>query len=168
VHFTHHKLSEAEFFIELLEATQERITSLTRNSSLEDEASFLFAGVLNAFYSALEQWKQHVQADDYNGFVAKYPEIYSHSHKGGWRSTTVHVRHVPMSYAGYIRPVNPELPMEFVPPPKIASPELLNDQVDPGSAAYYYLDFRGKRYAVAAFAREHLEELRAFMEAREP
>lgn len=166
--FTHPKLREAEFFIELLEATQERTESLTRNSSLEEEASFLFAGVLNAFYSALEQHGQSVEPDNYKIFITTYPEIYSHAHRGGWRSTTVHVRHVPMSFAGFIRPENIEVPMEFVSPPKLASKELLNDEVDPSCAPHYYLDFRGKRYAVTEFARKHLDELRAFMESGNP
>lgn len=164
VPFSHPKLSEAQFFIELLEATQERVTSLTHSCTLEEEASFLFAAVLNGFYSALEQWRQYVATADYQAFVARYPEIYSHSHKGGWRSTTVHVRHLPMSYAGYIPPPNPEIQIEFNVPPKLASPELLKDQVDSSNAKHFYLDFRGKRYGVASFSREHLEELRVFME----
>jgi hypothetical protein len=161
--FTHPKLREAEFFIELLEATQERIESLTRDCSLEEEASFLFAGAINAFYSALEQYRKHFEKDAYCAFIKKHPEIYSHSHKGGWRSTTVHVRHVPITFAGYIRPDSVEVPMEFVRPSRLASKELLNDEVDPSRAPHYYLDFRGRRYAVAKFARTHLGELRAFM-----
>jgi hypothetical protein len=164
--FSHPKLSEAEFFIELLEATQQRTTSLTRNSTLAVEASFIFAGVLNAFYSALEQWKEHVSAIDYQNFIKKFPEIYSHSHKGGWRSTTVHVQHVPISYAGYIPPNNREIPIDFEPPPKLASPEVLNDEIDSVHVPYYYMDFRGKRHQVASFAREHLETLREFMATR--
>lgn len=163
--FSHPKLDEAAFFIELFEATQERVESLTRNVSLEEEASFLFSAVLNAFYSAIEQWRSHIKDKAaYHAFVENNPEIYSHSHKGGWRSTTVHVSHVRISYAGYIPPKGGEVNLEFVPPPKLASPKILNDEVDLKFAPYYYVDYRGQRREVAALSREHLSELRDFME----
>ena len=165
MNFSHPKLREAEFFIELVEATQERVESLTRSATLEEEASFLFSAILNAFYSALEQCRERIKDKAiYHSFVDRFPEIYAHSHKGGWRSTTVHVRHVPISYAGYVPPSGGEVELIFSPPPKLASPEVIQDQVDLKSVPYYYVDYRGKRHEIAAFASEHLHQLRAFME----
>lgn len=48
------KLQEAAFFIELLDALQERGESLTHLEDVEAEASFLYAAILNAFYSVVE------------------------------------------------------------------------------------------------------------------
>ncbi|MCX7258510.1 MAG: hypothetical protein NTZ64_17835, partial [Polaromonas sp.] len=127
--FAHPKLAEAAFFIELFEATQERTESLTRTFDLETEASFLFSAIMNSFYSALEHWRNTTKYKPaYNTFVAKYPEIYSHSHFGGWRSTTVHVRHMSISYAGYIPPKGGEVNLVFSAPPKLAEANFLEDK----------------------------------------
>ena len=48
------KLQEAAFFIELLHALQERGSSLTHLEDTAAEASFLYAAILNAFYSVVE------------------------------------------------------------------------------------------------------------------
>ena len=95
--YSHPKLAEAAFFIELLEATQERSESLTLGADLQTEAWYLFSAILNSFYSVLDQWRMSDRLNNeasYKAFVDQHPEIYSHSHSGGWRSTTVHVSHI--------------------------------------------------------------------------
>lgn len=162
--FTHPKLSEAAFFIELFEATQERTESLTRDSDLETEASFLFSAIMNSFYSALEHWSNTTKDKPaYNAFVKMYPEIYSHSHSGGWRSTTVHVRHMPITFSGYVPPKGREVPLVFKAPPKLASREVLEDRVDLRFQPLYYVEYKGELLEVVALSRKHLSELEKFI-----
>lgn len=163
--FAHPKLPEAAFFIELFEATQERTESLTRNFDLETEASFLFSAIMNSFYSALEHWKNNTKNKPaYNAFVEKYPEIYSHSHFGGWRSTTVHVRHMPITFAGYVPPQGGEVHLVFKAPPKLASRDVLEDKLDLRFQPLYYVEYKGELKEVVAFSRKHLSELASFIE----
>ena len=163
--FTHPKLSEAAFFIELFEATQERTESLTRDFDLETEASFLFSAIMNSFYSAIEHWRNTTKDKPaYNAFTERYPEIYSHSHFGGWRSTTVHVRHMPITYAGYVPPKGGEVHLVLSAPPKLASREIIEDRVDLCFQPLYYVEYRGDLKEVVEFSRRHLSELAAFIE----
>jgi hypothetical protein len=80
---SHRKLQEAAFFIELLHALQERGTSLTHLDDSESEASFLYAAVLNAFYSVVEIMRK--EGYDTRPFKALHPMIYADGSKGGER-----------------------------------------------------------------------------------
>ncbi|MBQ0922187.1 hypothetical protein KBW71_27475 [Hydrogenophaga aromaticivorans] len=156
----HPKLKEAEFFIELFVATQERGESLTRNANLLEEASYLFSAIMNAFYSALDQWRTTTKNEvAYKEFVAKFPEIYSHSHHGGWRSTTVHVQHLPIAHSGYIPPKGGQVDLVFSHPPKLSDREKRKGSVDLVFHPRYYVEYRGEMKEVVAFSRKHLGEL---------
>lgn len=164
----HLKLAEAAFFIELFEATQERTESLTRGSDLETEASYLFSAIMNSFYSALDQWRDPAtNKKGYEAFVKQNPEIYSHSHFGGWRSTTVHVCHIPITHAGYIPPKGGEVSLVFSAPPKLASTEIVEGRVDLTFSPYYYVAYRGELKEVVSFARAHLHKLTVLIEFNE-
>lgn len=92
------KLTEAAFFLKLLEALELRNESMTHENSREVEASFLFSAVLNAFYSALHQWKKNAgNHAAYEAFKKEHPEIHASSQQHGWRNLTVHEAHVPIS-----------------------------------------------------------------------
>jgi hypothetical protein len=167
--YHHPKLAEASFFIELFQATQERTESLTRGADLATEASFLFSAILNSFYSAVDQWRMSDRTKNeapYKAFVERHPEIYSHSHFGGWRSTTVHVKHIPISYAGYIPPKGREVDLVFSMPPKLASNEVVEDRVDLRFLPYYYVEYKGEMKEVVAFSNAHLEQLAALIESQ--
>ncbi len=163
--FPHPKLNEAAFFIELFAATQERGESLTRSADLITEASFLFSAIMNAFYSALDQWKAATKDQTaYKAFVAKYPEIYSHSHFGGWRSTTVHVQHMSISHSGYIPSKGGQVDLVFSHSPKLAVKVSNKGSVDLHFHPLYYVDYRGELKEVIAFSSEHLSELAKLLE----
>lgn len=156
----HPKLNEAAFFIELFAATQERSESLTRNTDLITEASFLFSAIMNAFYSALDQWKTTTKdVATYKAFIEKYPEIYSHSHFGGWRSTTVHVQHIPISHSGHVPPKGNQVDLVFSHSPKLAARESKPGSVDLHFHPLYYVEYRGELKEVVAFSRKHLGEI---------
>jgi hypothetical protein len=162
---THPKLTEAAFFIELFEATQERKESLTYNGSREEEASFIFSAILNAFYSALDQWRSVTKKDtQYKHFVNNYPEIYSHSHYGGWRSTTVHVRHISISHTVYAPQKNGKVNLNFQVSPKLAEANTSENQVNLNFSPRYSVEYRGELHEVAAFSRFHLRELTELMQ----
>lgn len=165
--FAHPKLSEAAFFIELFEATQDRTESLTRNADLKTEASYLFSAIMNSFYSAIEQWRRSTKRElEYKAFIKKFPEIYSYSHYDGWRSVTVHVRHVPISHAEYLPPKDGEVSMEFSPTPKLASSDLVEDRSDSRFQPVYYVEYKGNLREVVSLTRQHLIDLANLIEPK--
>lgn len=66
------KLQEAAFFIELLHALEKRNEPLTNVDDSETEASFLYAAILNAFYSTVEIMRK--EGHHTRDFKAKHPE----------------------------------------------------------------------------------------------
>lgn len=167
--YQHDKLNEAAFFIELLEATENRSDTLTKGHSLEAEASYLLSAVLNAFYSAIDPWGR-IKANQVKSkeFQNLYPEIYSHSHHGGWRSTTVHVKHLQVEHH---KPEEPSgnLLLLFGPKPKLSQQSVnpdgtLNLKISPR----FSLKYRGKWYYAAQFAKQHLAHLAHIIEPEHP
>lgn len=156
------KLAEAAFFIELFEATEQRAESLTHNSDPKTEASYLFSAILGAFYAALDQWhRANRDKARYDAFTKKHAVIYGHSDRGGWRNTTVHVRHLEISHAGYIPNAGGRVTLVFGAPPKLATP------LRPGQLVFtpsYYVEHSGKMVEVVSFSRAHLAELAALIE----
>ncbi len=102
------KLEEAQFFLELLDALDLRRRSLTRAGDTAKEASYLFAAVLNSFYSAVAIMRDK-EGIDVKAFVAANPEIYARAKDGGERAKTVHVRHTDAAFSGYIPPKGNEV-----------------------------------------------------------
>ena len=114
------KLQEAAFFIELLHALQERGDSLTHLGDLDAEASFLYAAILNAFYSVVEIMR--VEGHDTRSFKTAHPVIYADGSKGGERAKTVHISHTEVDLAGYEPPPGNEVNFIFRQHPKLFPP----------------------------------------------
>lgn len=89
------KLREVEFFIELLQVLEVRGESLTSENDPAIEASFLYAAILNAFYSVVEVMK--TEGIDTKDFRESHPWIYAYGSKDGERAKTVHLCHIEAS-----------------------------------------------------------------------
>ena len=153
------KLAEAAFFLELFEALELRDESLTHSHSQETEASFLFSGVLGAFYAALDQWHRKTGNNKvYQDFKKRHPELHGNTEQGGWRNLTVHLSHVTISETNLVPTLALDLHVrvgrtklgqcEDVPfaPVQVHRPE-------------YCVNYRGQVRPVLVFCKEHLAEL---------
>lgn len=100
------KISEANFFLELITALEKRGNSLTHHDNPDEEASFLLSAVLNTLYSATEMLggKQEPMVKK---FRESHPLFYAGSGKGGLRNTTVHVTHVEAASLGRLPQKSP-------------------------------------------------------------
>ena len=157
------KLQEAAFFIELLHALQERGDSLTHLGDLDAEASFLYAAILNAFYSVVEIMR--VEGHDTRSFKAAHPEIYADGSRGGERAKTVHISHTEVALAGYEPPPGNEVNVIFRQHPKLVPPP---PRV-PGRADlvfrpeyYFHVQLLGKRVNALDFCQMHYFMLRDY------
>lgn len=161
------KLQEAAFFIELLHALQERGSSLTHLGDSKAEASFLYAAILNAFYSVVEVMRK--EGHDTRPFKARYPMIYADGSKGGERAKTVHISHTEVDLAGYEPPANNQVALIFRHPPKLVSPP----QRVPGRADlilkpeyYFYVELLDRRVSALQFCEHHYSELHSYHTAK--
>jgi len=158
------KLQEAAFFIELLHALEERGAPLTWCDDPSLEASFLFAAILNAFYSTIAMMeKEGVNA---KAFRAAHPAIYAHGR--GERAKTVHTAHVETVHSGYIPPRGDKVVLTFRRPPRLAPVK----ESAPGCADlhfraehYMHIEMTGENVHALQFCEEHLAELTAFRAA---
>jgi hypothetical protein len=160
---SHHKLQEAAFFIELLHALQERGSSLTHLGDSDAEASFLYAAILNAFYSVVEVMRK--EGHDTRPFKTLHPMIYADGSKGGERAKTVHIGHTEVDLAGYEPPSSGQGVLIFRRPPKLV-PLLPREQ---GQAElvfkpeyYFYVELLGRRVNALEFCEDHYSELHAY------
>jgi hypothetical protein len=127
------------------------------------EASFLFAAVLNSFYSAVAIMRDE-EGVDVEPFVTAYPEIYARAKHGGERAKTVHVKHTDTAFSGYIPPPPHAVNFDFR-----ATPRLIEEARVPGRADfvlgpdhYMFIELRGKLENVTDFCYEHFYKLKAF------
>jgi hypothetical protein len=160
---SHRKLQEAAFFIELLHALQERGSSLTHTEDAEAEASFLYAAILNAFYSVVEVMRK--EGFETRPFKAQHPMIYADGSKGGERAKTVHISHTEVDLAGYEPPPGDRVALTFRRAPKLVPPQ---PRV-PGRADmifrpeyYFYVELLDRRVNALHFCERHFSELRKF------
>lgn len=154
------KLQEAAFFIELLHALQERGSSLTHLEDCESEASFLYAAILNAFYSVVEVMRK--EGYDTRIFKAEHPMIYADGSKGGERAKTVHLGHTEVDLAGYEPPPGNQVTITFRKSPKLVSPPKRDsDRVDCifTPEYYFYVELLGGRVSALDFCEHHHLEL---------
>ena len=154
------KLQEAAFFIELLDALQERGESLTHLEDVEAEASFLYAAILNAFYSVVEIMR--VEGYDTRAFKAAHPVVYADGSKGGERAKTVHISHTEVDLAGYEPSPAGEVNFIFRQPPKLIPPPVST----PGrvdlvfkSEYYFHVSLLGRRVNALDFCHMHYFKL---------
>ncbi len=160
------KLEETEFFLELLDALEERHRPLTHIGDPAKEASFLFAAVLNSFYSAIAIMRDE-ESVDVSSFVSAHPEIYARAKNGGERAKTVHIKHTDTAFSGYIRPNAHEDKIFFTKTPvlvqKSRTPGNMNIAFGPGHDRHYmYIEVYGKLVHVKQFCYQHFYELRQF------
>lgn len=163
---SHRKLQEAAFFIELLQALQERGTSLTHLDDSESESSFLYAAILNAFYSVVEIMRK--EGYDTRPFKERHPMIYADGSKGGERAKTVHLRHTEVDLAGYEPPLGDQVTLTFRRAPKLApSPPKVPGRVDLvfKPEYYFYIELIGRRVNALEFCERHYSELHAYHSA---
>lgn len=157
------KLQEAAFFIELLHALEKRNEPLTNVDGSEAEASFLYAAILNAFYSTVEIMRK--EGHDTRDFKAKHPEIYADGSKGGERAKTVHIAHIEPSRSGYEPPPGNAVNFRFRTLPRLCLPKPpVPGRVDLNFKPQYYfrIELRGRNVHALEYCDEHLDELRAY------
>lgn len=157
------KLQEAAFFIELLDALQERGESLTHIEDLDTEASFLYAAILNAFYSVVEIMR--VEGHDTRAFKVAHPVIYADGSKGGERAKTVHISHTEVDLAGYEPPPAGEVNFIFRQSPKLVPPPVsIPGRVELvfGQEYYFHVQLLGRRVNALDFCHEHYFKLCEF------
>ena len=154
------KLQEVAFFIELLHALQERGSSLTHLDDSESEASFLYAAILNAFYSVVEVMRK--EGYDTRPFKAQHPMIYTDGSKGGERAKTVHLSHTEVDLAGYEPPPGSQVVLTFRRPPKLVPPTpKVPGRVDLvfKPEYYFFVELLGRRVNALEFCERHYSEL---------
>jgi hypothetical protein len=93
------KLAEAQFFLELLDALDQRHRPLTHTGDAAKEASYLYSAILNSFYSMVAIMRDE-EGIDTKAFVDAHPEIYARAKNGGERAKTVHIQHTDTAYSG--------------------------------------------------------------------
>lgn len=157
------KLEEAQFFLELLEALDQRRRPLTHSANTAKEASFLFAAALNSFYSTIAIMRDE-EGVDVTLFVKAHPEIYERANKGGERAKTVHVSHTDVAYSGYIPPKGNEVNFNFR-----KTPVLIEESRKPGYADfvlgpdhYMLIEVSGNLVQVTQFCHDHFYQLKRF------
>ncbi|HRD50815.1 MAG TPA: hypothetical protein PL166_14640 [Candidatus Contendobacter sp.] len=157
------KLEEAQFFLELLDALDRRRKPLTHSEDTAKEASYLFAAVLNSFYSAVAIMRDE-EGIDVKTFVGAYPEIYARAKDGGERAKTVHVKHTEAAFSGYIPPKGNEVNFDFRKTPLLIEEAHVPGRVDFafGPDHYMFIELRDKLEHVTQFCYDHFYKLRAF------
>lgn len=159
---SHRKVEEARFFIELIDALEERGESLSHVADASSEASFLFAAVLNAFYGAaamLYETEGHSKPT-VRAFTRQYPDVYGHH--VGTRAVTVHKRHVETTTTGYIRPPGNQSNAYFTKRPKLAPPHEPSVVVVGRGYFYTVLSPSGREVRTRDFCLDHLGAIRQF------
>lgn len=157
------KIEEARFFVELIEALEERGESLTHAADPASEASFLFAAALTSFYGAavmlFETEGQSKEA--VRNFMGRHPDIYGHGE--GTRAITVHKRHVEITTTGYILPPGDQVNFYCTDPPKLAPPPPPPGHFVFGGGYFYtVLSPSGREVRIRDFCLEHLGAIRQF------
>jgi len=156
------KIEEAQFFLELLDALDQRKKPLTHSSDTAKEASYLYAAVLNSFYSVIAIMRDEENID-VKPFVSRHPVIYDRAKDGGERAKTIHVKHSDTAYSGYIPPKANEVNFDFRPTPLLIEEkksEGLNIVLGPNH--YMYIDLQGELIDVTKFCYDHFYELKNF------
>jgi hypothetical protein len=156
------KLEEAQFFLELLDALEQRQRPLTHAGDTAKEASYLFAAILNSFYSVTEVMKKEgIPATTVKDFKDKYLEIYGHG--TGERAKTVHIHHVDTASTEpyFTKGTDFDVPRR--------PPLLIQESRRPGSADFvigptHFMDIEllDRRVPVTKFCFDHFYLLRDF------
>ncbi len=159
------KLEEAQFFLELLDALDQRRRPLTHAGDTAKESSYLFAAVLNSFYSAIAIMRDE-EGVDIEAFVDANPEIYARAKDGGERAKTVHVKHTDAAFSGYIPPKFNEAGADFRNTPLLIQEARMARKGGPGAIFgpdhYMFIELHGELRHVTKFCYDHFYRLRDF------
>lgn len=162
------KLAEAAFFLDLFDALQLRDDSISHGRTQETEAAYLFSAILGAFYAALDQWNHQVGDNRaYQAFKKQHPEVHGSTEQGGWRNTTVHLKHVPISETQQV-PTSSVDAYKKIQKSKLVEHDSAwweNSQVH---LPEYRVDYRGRSLPVLDFCHNHLQSLREQLSAARP
>lgn len=153
------KLQEAKFFLELLDALEQRGNSLTSVASAKEEASFLLSAILNSFYSVTEHAKAIVGAERVKQFKSKFPLFYAG--KEGLRNITVHQKHIGTDHEGYIPPAGDRVRIDFR-----SEPKLIKQNKIPGRLVfvpYYYVIINNELVRIIELCYDHYYQLQKFV-----
>jgi hypothetical protein len=162
-HSHEEKLLEAAFFLEVFEALQLRGESMTHGRTQETEAAYLFSAILGAFYSALDQWHRRVgNHSAYQTFKKEHPEVHGNTEQDGWRSTTVHLKHVAIAETQQAATLAVDAHVKFG-----CSKLVERDDVPFANLQVHFpeycVTYRGRSTPVLTFCREHLHSLRELL-----
>lgn len=160
------KLEEAQFFLELLDALDQRHRPLTRSGDTAKEASYLYSAILNSFYSVIEIMQKQEHIDAAKEFREKYPEIYARGTKGGERAKTVHIQHTDTAYSGSLPfTTGTDFNLRELRP----TPLLIQEARIPGRANFVFgpkhfmsIELRGTLEHITKFCFDHFYQLQDF------
>lgn len=96
------KLRESQFFLLLLERLESTGEALFPNFAAREEFSFVFCGLLNAFYAVTEHMKPLAGATAVKEFKKEHPLVFNS--KSGLRNLAVHERHIAPALTKYVLP----------------------------------------------------------------
>jgi hypothetical protein len=156
------KLEEAQFFLELLDALDQRHSPLTHIGDTAKEASFLYSAILNSFYSVIAIMRDE-EGIDTKAFTDLYPEIYARAKNGGERAKTVHINHIDTAFTGtlFTKGTNFDMPR--------CSPLLIQKERKPGRADFVigpkhfmFIELYDNLVHVTKFCFDHFYRLRDF------
>jgi hypothetical protein len=155
------KLAEAGFFLELLDALENRKRPLTHGSESAMEVSYLLGAVLNSLYSALEQAKPIAGVKTVKEYKAAHSALLGSQ---GIRNITIHERHVSIDHSGYIPPPGNAVNFNLRKTPRLVQEErAVSKSVALRFGANHYIEYEGKLTEVTELCFQQFYELRAFL-----
>jgi len=155
------KLAEASFFLELLNALEQRKRPLTHGSTSALEVSYLLGAVLNSLYSALEQAKPIAGTETVKAYKAAHSALLGGR---GIRNITIHEKHVGIDLSGYIPPPGNAVNFNFRKAPRLVEEERAASKgITLRMGASHYIEYEGKLTEVTELCFQQFYELRAFL-----
>jgi hypothetical protein len=106
-----------------------------------------------------------VDKEQFKKFKANWPEIYAHSHHGGWRSKTVHIGHLSISYSGNVLPAGGEVHFTLGREPKLVESTVKSSSINIVLHTSFYVDYREKRIEIVTHLNRHLMRLSLFLKS---
>ncbi len=159
------KLSEASFFLELLDALKERKRPLTNRATPMLEVSYLLGAILNSLYSALEQAKPIAGVEAVKAYKAAHSTLLGGQ---GIRNMTIHEKHVGTDYSGYIPSSGNAVNFDLrITPLLVEEEQAVSTGVVLHMGASHYIEHEGKLAEVTELCFQQFYELREFLISRD-
>lgn len=157
------KLAEASFFLELLDALENRKRPLTSSATPAMEVSYLLSAILNSLYSALEQAKPIAGVEAVKAYKAAHSALLGGQ---GIRNITIHEKHVGVDHSGYIPTPGNALNLDFRKAPRLVQEERATSKgIALRLGANHYIEHEGKLTDVTELCFRQFYALRAFLSA---